>query len=203
MSNWTKLATDEEIKKTSKALEANGIKTVVVENGKEAKDKVIEIIPNKAEVFTMTSVTLESIGLEKEINESGNYNAVRPKLFAMDRNTQSREMAKLSAAPDWVVSSVHAITEDGHLIIASNSGSQLSAEAYAGSKVIFVAGTQKIVKNDKEGLARIYEHAYPLEDKRAQKAYGMKSGVNKLLIINKEVIPNRIMVVLVKEKLGF
>ena len=203
MSKWTKLATDEEIKKTANELETNGIKTVVVENGKEAKAKVIEMLPVNAEVFTMTSMTLETIGLEKEINESGNYNAVRPKLFAMDRNTQSREMAKLGAAPDWVVSSVHAITENGHLIIASNSGSQLSAEAFAGGKVIFVAGTQKIVKNDKEGLARIYEHTYTLEDERAQKAYGMHSGVNKIFIVNKEVVPERITLILVKEKLGF
>ena len=42
-----------------------------------------------------------------------------------------------------------------------------------------------------------------LEDVRAQKAYGVRSGVNKILIINKEVVPDRIVVILVKEKLGF
>ena len=183
MKNWTKLATDEEIKKTLKSLEANGIKTIVVENGKQAKIKVIGMLPENAEVFTMTSMTLESIGLDKVINESEKYNAVRPKLFAMDRNTQAREMARLGAAPDWVVSSVHAVTQDGHLLIASNSGSQLSAEAYAGGKVIFVAGAQKIVKDTDEGMERIYTHTFPLEDERAQKAYGMHSGVSKILII--------------------
>lgn len=203
MSKWTRLATDKEIDKTIKALEANGIKTLVVEDGKAAKEKVIKMLPANAEVFTMTSMTLESIGLDKEINESKKYNAVRPKLYAMDRNTQGREMAKLGAAPDWVVSSVHAVTQDGHLLIASNSGSQLSAEAYAGGKVIFVSGTQKMVKNTDEGIRRIYDHSFPLEDKRAQKAYGMHSGVNKILIINKEIAPDRITLILVKEKLGF
>lgn len=203
MSKWTQLASEEEINQTTKALEANGIKTLVVENGKEAKKKVLEMIPQGAEVFTMTSMTLEDIGLDKEINESKKYNAVRPKLFAMDRNTQAREMAKLGAAPDWVVSSVHAVTQDGHLLIASNTGSQLSAEAYAGGKVVFVAGTQKIVKDTNDGMKRIYEHSFPLEDERAQKAYGMYSGVNKILIVNKEVMPERITLILVKEKLGF
>lgn len=203
MSKWTQRASEEEINKTTKALEANGIKTLVVENEKEAKKKVLEMVPHGAEVFTMTSMTLESIGLDKEINESKEYNAVRPKLFAMNRNTQGREMAKLGASPDWVVSSVHAVTQDGHLLIASNTGSQLSAEAYAGGKVVFVAGTQKIVKNTDEGIKRIYAHSFPLEDKRAQKAYGMHSGVNKILIINKEVMPERITLILVKEKLGF
>lgn len=203
MSKWAKLAGDEEIKKAAKALEANGIKTIVAENGKKAKGQVISMIPENAEVFTMTSKTLESIGLDKEINESKKYNAVRPKLYSMDRNTQGREMARLGAAPEWVVSSAHAVTQDGHLLIASNTGSQLSAEAYAGGKVIFVAGTQKIVKDTNEGIKRIYEHSFPLEDKRAQKAYGMHSGVNKILIINKEIVPERIILILVKEKLGF
>lgn len=198
-----KLATDEQIEKAVKTLQENGFKVEVFENSQEAKKKVLELLPKGAEVFTMTSQTLEAIGLDKEINESGKYNAVRPKLFAMDRNTQAREMTKLGASPDWVVSSVHAVTEDGHLLIASNSGSQLSAEAYAGGKVIFVVGTQKIVKDTQEGLRRIYEYSYPLEDARAQKAYGARSSVSKILIINKEIMPERITVILVKEKLGF
>ncbi len=175
----------------------------MVENGEEAKKKALELLPQGAEVFTMTSQTLETIGLDKEINESGQYNAVRPKLMVMDRKTQSRDMAKLGAAPDWVVASVHAVTEDGHLLIASNTGSQLSAEAYAAGKIIFVVGTQKIVQDTAEGLKRIYEYSLPLEDERARQAYGMPSAVNKILIINKEVSPERITVIFVKEKLGF
>lgn len=198
-----KLASDEEIKKAIKALVENGFQVEIFENSQEAKKKVLDLLPKGAEVFTMTSQTLEAMELDKEINKSGKYNAVRPKLFAMDRNTQGREMAKLGASPDWVVSSVHAVTEDGNLLIASNTGSQLSAEAYAGGKVIFVVGTQKIVKNTQEGLQRIYEYALPLENERAKKAYGVRSSVNKILIINREIKPKRITVILVKEKLGF
>jgi len=198
-----KLASDEDVKMAADALLANGMKTVVVANSEEAKKKVLELIPAGAEVFTMTSMTLESTGIDKEINESGKYNALRLKLYAMDRNTQAREMAKLGAAPDYVVASVHAVTLDGHLLIASNTGSQISSEAYAAEKVIFVAGTQKIVKDIQEGINRIYEYSYPLEDERAQKAYGIHSGVNKILIINKEIMPERTTVILVGEKLGF
>lgn len=200
---YGKLANEETIQKTVNALRSNNFKVEVVENGEEAKKKVLEFVPAEAEVFTMTSQTLEAIGVDKEINESGKYNAVRAKLFAMDRNTQAREMAKLGAVPDWIVASVHAVTEDGHLLIASNTGSQLSAEAYAGGKVVFVVGCQKIVKDTKEGIKRIYEYSLPLEDERARKVYGMPSAVNKILIINKEVMPERITVILVKEKLGF
>lgn len=200
---YGQLANEETIQKTVKALKSNNFKVEVEEKGEEAKKKVLELLPSGAEVFTMTSQTLEVIGVDKEINESGKYNAIRPKLFAMDRNTKAREMAKLGAAPDWVVASVHAVTEDGHLLIASNTGSQLSAEAYAAGKIVFVVGAQKIVKNTEDGIKRIYEYCLPLEDERARKAYGMPSAVNKILIINKEFMPERITVILVKEKLGF
>ncbi len=200
---YNKLAAEQSIQKTVKALGSNNFKVEVVKNKDEARKKVLDLLPAEAEVFTMTSQTLAVIGIDKEINESGRYNAVRPKLFAMNKKTQAREMAKLGAAPEWVIGSVQAVTEDGHLLIASNTGSQLPAEAYAGEKVIFVVGTQKIVKDINEGIKRIYQYSYPLEDERARKAYGIPSGVNKILIINKEVIPDRITVILVKEQLGF
>lgn len=201
---YGQLAADDVTQKTAKALESNNFKVEVVENGEEAKKKVLELVPQGAEVFTMTSQTLETIGVAKEINESGKYNAIRPKLMAMDWKTQVREMAKLGAAPDWVMASVHAVTEDGHLLIASNTGSQLASEAYPAGKVIFIVGTQKIVKNTEEGIKRIYEYSLPLESERAKKAYGVPgSAVNKILIVNKEVQPERITVILVKEKLGF
>lgn len=200
---YGQLATDDAIQRTVKALESNNFKVVVVKNREEAKKEVLKLMPSGAEVFTMTSKTLEATGITKEINESGKYDSVRVKLSAMDRKTQGREMAKLGAAPDWVLVSVHAVTEDGHLLIASNTGSQLSAEAYAGGKIIFVVGSQKIVKSIENGIKRIYEYCLPLENERARKAYGVPSAVNKILIINKEVMPGRITVILVKEKLGF
>jgi len=185
------------------ALKANGIDVFVAENRQEAKKRVLEILPQKAEIMTMTSVTLDTIGISGEINESRRYNAVRPKLMNMDRNTQGLEMQKIGAAPEWVIGSVHAVTKKGQVLIASNSGSQLPSFAYGSAHVIWVVGTQKIVKNITDGMKRIYEYCLPLEDKRAQKAYGMHSNVSKILIVKKEIMPNRITMILVKEKLGF
>lgn len=197
---YGKLATDAVIQKTAKALRENNFSVIIFENGEEAKKKVLELIPNGVEVFTMSSQTLEAIGLAKEINESGRFDAVRAKLSSMDKG---RERAKLGAAPEWVVASVHAVTQDGQLLIASNTGSQLSAEAYGAGNVVFVVGCQKIVNDTQDGVKRMYEYCLPLENERAKKAYGVGSTVNKILIINKEVVPKRITVVLVKEKLGF
>lgn len=204
MSSWDTLADDQTITHAVAALGANGIEAIVVANGREAKAKVLELVPGGAEVMTMSSVTLDSIGVTEEVNKKdGKYNPIRDKLYAMDRATQAQEMNRLGAASAYTIGSVHAVTQDGHVLIASYSGSQLPAYAAASGKVIWVAGCQKIVKNTDEGIKRIYEFVLPLEDERAKKVYGMGSAVNKLLIINREFLPGRLTLILVKEKLGF
>ena len=191
------------IEKTVAALEKNGIHALTVETGAEAKEKVFELLPKEAEVMNMTSMTLDSIGVSEEIMESGNYNAIRKEIESLDRKTQGLEMQKLGAAPEWVVGSVHAVTEDGKVLIASASGSQLPAYAGGSSHVIWVVGAQKIVKDFDEGIKRLYEYSLPLEDERARKVYGMGSGVNKILVVNKEFVQGRITMIIIKEKLGF
>lgn len=203
MSKWDQLVDQKTIDKTIKALNANGINAKFVKSAEEARKEVFALIPKGAEVMNMTSVTLETLGIAQEITESGKYNSVRKKLMGMDRKTQGLEMQKMGAAPEWAIGSVHAVTEDGHVLIASQGGSQLPAYAGGASYVIWVVGAQKIVKNKDGGIKRIYEHSLPLENERAKKVYGRGSSVGKILIIEKEVKPNRITMILVNEVLGF
>ncbi len=192
------------IQNTIAALRNNNIEAFLVQTKEEASHKVIEILPENSEVLTMTSETLEQIEVVKEINESGHFNSVRNELMKMDRKIQGAEMQKLGAAPLWVVGSVHAVTEDGHVLVASNSGSQLPAYSYGSSHVVWVVGAQKIVKDLDEGMRRVYEHTLPLESERAKKAYGVSaSAVNKLLIFNRESQPGRVTMIIVNEVLGF
>ncbi len=200
---WDKLADDKSIEKAAKALQEHGMKVYITENRQEAFKKALELIPEGAEVLDATSTTLDQIGLSKEIQESGRYQSVRKKIMSVDQKEIRQAMRRMSAAVDYAIGSVHAVTEDGKLVIASNSGSQLAPYAYGAAKLIWVIGTQKIVKNLDDAFKRIYEHSYPLEDERARKAYGMPSGVNKILVVQKEIAPERITVIFVKEKLGF
>lgn len=207
MNTWDQLASEQSIENAKKALESAGISVTVVDTSEEAKKFVLEKLPKEAEVMTMTSVTLDTIGLSTEINESSDYKSVRNQLMKMDRNTQTLEMQKLGAAPEWTIGSAHAVTEDGKVMVASNTGSQLPAYAYGSAHVIWVVGTQKIVKNQDDGMKRIYDYVLPLETVRARKAYNLpeswNSNVSKLLIVNKELTPDRLHIVFVKEKLGF
>jgi len=185
------------------ALESNGISCTVVDSAEEARAAVQSILPVGAEVYNNTSRTLELVGLAEDIERSGKYQPLRPRLYQMDREMQGREMRQLSASPDWVVGSVHALTEEGSLLIASASGSQLGPIASGAGHVILIVGAQKVVPDFSTGLRRLYEYCFPLEDRRARQAYGVASGVNTVLVINKAVAPGRITVILVNEPLGF
>src|SRR5258708_28936799 len=146
---------------------------------------------------------LEVIGVAEDIERSGLYQPLRPRLYQMDREMQAHEMRQLAAAPDFVVGSAHAVTEEGSLLIASASGSQLGPLVSGAGHVILVIGGQKIVADMSTGLRRIYEYCFPLEDRRAREAYGVPSGVNNILIVNRAITPARISAVLVRQSLGF
>jgi hypothetical protein len=202
MAKWDTLADKATVERTMAALKDNGTTAYYVESGADAKKKFFELLPAGAEVMNNSSTTLLQLNIVDELVKSGKYKSVRNKLMAMDRKTQGHEMQKMGSAPEWAVGSVQAITEDGRIMIASASGSQLPGYAFGADHVIWIAGTQKIVKNLAEGNQRIYEYVLPLENVRAMKAYGAPSSVNKLLIINKDPAP-RTSLILVNEVLGF
>jgi LUD domain len=201
--SFTKLASDEQIARAAKALEANGIKVLIAKNGEEAKRLFFELVPDGSEIFLGASVTLEKLGITTEVDKSGRFDALRPKMFAMNRETKGREMRKLVGAPDFAAGSVHAVTEDGQVLIASKTGSQLGPYATSAGKVIWVVGAQKIVKDLNEGFKRIQEYSVPLEEVHMQQLYKIGTDLNKVLIINREIRPDRITMIIVKEELGF
>jgi hypothetical protein len=202
-AEFTGLASDEQIANTAAALERNGIRPLLAATAADARRLVSSLLPDGAEVYNNTSQTLESIGVADDIERSGRYQPLRLRLYRMDREMQQREMRTLAASPDYVVGSVHALTEGGSLLIASASGSQLGPLVSGAGQVILIIGAQKIVPDVAAGMRRIYEYCYPLEDARARRAYGVPSGVNNILIINKAVAPGRVTAIIVNERLGF
>jgi L-lactate utilization protein LutC len=197
------VADDARVGRTTTALEANGISVIRAANAAEAKRIVVELVPAGAHVHNGASQSLEETGIADEIHNSGRYEPIHPRIWSMDRETQADEIRRLTSSPDVMLGSVHAVTETGSLVAASASGSQLGPYASGAGKVILVVGTQKIVSDLDEALRRIDEYVFPLEDARAEAAYGVHSGVNKILIINREYVPGRITVVFVDEALGF
>src|SRR5512142_670400 len=196
------LATDEQVSRTARALEANGMHTIILDSAAEARLCVLEMVPSGAVVHNPPSRTLEQIGVATDIVTDPDFHDTRSRLQTMDRQTQQREIRQLASSPDVVVGSVHAITEQGQVLIASASGSQLAAAVFGAGSVIWVVGTQKLVPTFEDGLRRIREYSYPLEDVRTRTLYGQPSAVNKILLVRGE-IPDRITIVLVRQNLGF
>jgi L-lactate utilization protein LutC len=202
-ATYAKPATRAQVQRAADRLKEHGIDTIVVPNGAEALRTLEALIPEKSAVLLATSETLNQIGFSKEVNESGRYESIRKRLLALDRKTQGGEWRQLSQSPQYVVGSVHAVTELGDLLIASATGSQLGPYSFGAEKVVWVVGAQKVVPTLEDGLKRLREYSLPMEDARALVAYGVNSAINKTLIISREAIPGRATVILVDEVLGF
>jgi ketosteroid isomerase-like protein len=185
------------------ALNAHGFATEILDDAGAARARVAELIPPGAEVFTAASETLRLSGIDDDINGSGRYDAVKPAVLAMDRAAQADELRVRLARPRYVVGSVNAVTEDGSLVIASGSGSQLPACSGGAAHAIWIAGAQKIVPDLPAALRRVEEHVLPLESARTQVAYGVPSAINRLLVLNAEPRPGRVTVLLLRETIGF
>jgi len=199
---FTALPDDQTLAATVVALEEHGFSVEVVDDFGAARAAVLARIPEGSTVMTNTSVTLEETGIAAAINDGGPYESARNRMFALDFATQAQEMKAIGGQPDYALGSVHAVTRDGTLVIASASGSQLASYAWGAASVIFVVGAQKLVPDLEAAHERIYQHSLKLEDARAYAAYGQRSSVGKVLEIHQE-LPGRIHVVLIRQPVGF
>ena len=199
---FTALPDDQTLAATVVALEEHGFSVEVVDSLDAARETVLARIPRGSSVMTNTSVTLEETGIAGAINDGGPYESARNAMFALDFATQAQQMKAIGGQPDYALGSVHAVSRDGTLVIASASGSQLASYGWGAANVIFVVGAQKLVPNLEAARERIYQHSLVLEDARAQAAYGQHSSVGKILEIHQE-LPGRIHIVLIRQQVGF
>ena len=200
-NTFNRPASKSQIERTVLALEANGIHTLVAENDEQARKIFLELVPEDSMIYQDASMTLDTLGITDDIEETGRFNAIRPKLHALNSQTQPDQILLLGASPDYMVGSVHAVTEDGCVLIGSHSGRELGPYVSGAKNVVWIVGAQKLVKNMDEGLRRV-KYALPLENERLQKSHDANTDLSKLLIFYKER-PGRITMILVNGKLGF
>jgi hypothetical protein len=195
-------ALEETIQRIAVRMRERNIEVVVVDDGDRAREAVLERLPEGAEVHSGKSKTLQDAGIFDAIHDVSRYDALRPRMFKMDRQTQAREMRKLIAGPDYMLGSVNAITEDGVLVIASASASQLGPIASTAGKVILVVGSQKIVPDLETALRRIRDYVLPWEDAQVRKVMNIASFVGKILLVEREWVDGRMTVILVRQPIG-
>ncbi|WP_034270437.1 LUD domain-containing protein [Actinospica robiniae] len=200
---FTDPASTAQLERVAAALRGKNFAAEVLEGAAAARVRVEELIPPGASVLTGASETLRLSGIDADINESGRYDAIRPRGMAMDRATQMDEIRRMIASPDVIVGSVAAVTEAGSLVAVSATGSQLTGYVGGSAQVVLIVGAQKIVPDLETALRRIEEHCLPLESERTRQAYGQPSAANRVLILNGELHPGRCTVLLLDEAIGF
>ncbi len=195
-------AAEETIQRAAERMRDRNIEVVVVNDGDQARKVMLERLPEGAEVHSGKSKTLQDAGIFDAIHDASRYDALRPRLFKMDRQTQAHEIRKLIAGPDFMLGSVNAVIEDGVLVAASASASQLGPYASTAGKVILVVGSQKIVPDLETALRRIRDYVLPWEDSQVRKVMNIGSFVGKILIIEREWVDGRMTVILVRKAIG-
>jgi L-lactate utilization protein LutC len=203
VNQYTEPVPAERLERAAAALTGHGFTAEILADAAAARDRVRDLIPAGASVFTAASETLRLSGIGDDINAGDRYQAVKPRVLALDRVTAADEIRQLLASPDVVVGSVCAVTETGSLVTASGSGSQLPSYAGGAGHAIFIAGAQKVVPDLAAALRRVEDHCLPLETVRTLASHGVPSAINRLLVLNAEPYPGRSTVLLLREAIGY
>jgi len=185
-------------------------------NRTDATEKIMGLIPQGATIGISGSVTLDQLGIVKRLETAG-Y-----KVFNQYKLGLSREDNLLArqegAQADYYLASANAISEKGELVFFSGYGNRTAGVSFA-KNVVIVCGLNKVVPNLDEALKRAREYATPLNCKRLDwKGACFIDGICRkdlclfpeykrmccqALIIEAEVMPGRLTVVLVNEDLGY
>ena len=201
---YDQLPPKEIVETTIKAVKSRGINAEFLDTKEEALERIKALIPAGAEIMTAGSTTLQEIGFV-DLLKSGKHkwNNIKDKLLAEKDEAKQSELRKKSVTSDYFLGSVHAVAETGEILVASASGSQLPSYAFSSNNVIWVVGTQKIVPTLEEGFKRVRNYCFPLEDKRMKSVGYPGSTIGKILLFEREIMPRKITLIFVNEKLGF
>lgn len=202
----TPLASRETLEKVVTALKGNHFEAMIVPNKSAALAYIATRIPKGASVMNGSSETLREIGFIDHLKSGAHeWNNLHHAILEETDPAKQGLLRRQSVVSDFYLGSVHALSETGELVIASNTGSQLPHLAFTSPNVILVVGAQKIRPTLAEALTRVEREVVPLEDARMHKAYGFGTTYAKTLILHKEnpALGRKVEVLLVEEALGF
>lgn len=208
---------DAKIENLIRNLEKRNISGVFCADKKEALDKMLGFIPQDASIGISGSQTLDQIGAVRALEARGN------KVFNQYKSGLSREESLAlrrqgAQDADFYLTSANAVSEKGELVFFSGYGNRTAGISYA-RNLIVVCGINKVSANIDEAMKRSREYATPLNCKRLNwNTPCFKDGICRkeiclfpeykrmccqILVIEAEVSPDRVKLILVGEKLGF
>jgi hypothetical protein len=204
MPAWSRIPPEEEVAATAAAIEKRGIRVVRAAGRREALGALKRVIPRGAEVMNGSSTTLLEIGYPGLLDsgETG-WVPLHDRITAENDDRKRAGLRRRSVTAEYFLSGVNAIARTGELVSCDRSGSRVGAWPFAAGHLVLVAGVNKIVPTLDDALRRVREYAFPLEDARSRRVYGVPSRIGKCVILAHEDVEGRVTLVLVGESLGY
>jgi L-lactate utilization protein LutB len=128
----------------------------------EAAEKVLELIPEGAQVSWGGSMTLDSLGIKESLNKKGQPVLDRDAVPADER----QDVMRKALLCDVFLMSSNAVTEDGQLFNIDGAGNRVAALCYGPKSVIVVAGMNKVVPDLRTAYSRVRRFAAPVNAQR-------------------------------------
>ncbi len=201
---WNAKPSNETIAETVNAIRERGIRVIQAVNGVEALEILITLIPSGAEVMSGSSTTLIEIGYPEYVQSGRSaWKDLHDFVTAENDDKKRAELRRKSVTAEYFVSGANAIAQTGEIVACDKTGSRVGAWPFAAGNLILVVGTNKIVPTLDTALRRVREYSFPLENARAQGAYGIPSRIGKCVILEYEQNEGRITLILVNEQLGY
>lgn len=204
---WQKTASD-----AVEMLKNKGYEAKYAETADEAKQMVLDMIPEGSSIAVGGSVTIGDMGLI-DIFRSDKYKFYER--FNTSGYAETYQVYRQSFLADYLVTSSNAITKNGEIVNTDSSGNRAGQIILGPEKVIIVVGANKIVDDLNAAFERIRQVA-PQNAKRighhcpcVETGYCVdcdhpESVCNATSIIhNGRKHPGRYTVIVVAEELGF
>lgn len=178
------------------------------ETADDARKLILSMVGEQDTVSWGGSVTLDQIGIKKELNNVIDATKASPE--------KAYEERRRTLTADVYLTSTNAITMKGELVNIDGTGNRVAAMCFGPKKVIVVAGVNKITEDEASAISRIHTDACPPNCIRLGKttpcAATGKCGdcltpgqtICAYTVTTRfSSVPGRIQVILVNEKLGF
>lgn len=210
---------DKRIEKTMKNLKKNNI-TAYYANAKEDALELVRSMLKKGETVACGgSVTLRECGV-RQLLACGDYNFIDSFAGGLTHE-EAEERFRKSFFADTYLSSSNAITEDGELYNVDGNSNRVAALLYGPSRVIIVAGANKIVKDFDEAVKRVKTIAAPKNsirlncdtycfhkghcvcDRIGGGCFSDRRMCCSYAVLSFQRVKNRINVIICKEQLGY
>lgn len=141
-----------------KNLEKRNMSGYYCETAKEARELVKQLIPAQATVTNGGSETLEETEI-MELIQSPDYQFIDRK--AAKTPEESRMLYGKIVTADYFLTSANAITLDGELINVDGNGNRVACLIQGPSHVLVIAGMNKVVPTQEDGIRRVRNIAAP------------------------------------------